>query len=69
MVCICPNCGTFLSTTTSGYICYKCGWTNKQSEAVKPSFDSVPCKYCGNNPANGGSGICFCTLGLNEIRS
>ncbi len=29
------------------------------------SLDSDPCKNCLNNPKNGGSGICFCTLGLN----
>lgn len=22
-----------------------------------------PCKSCSNHPSNGGSGICFCTLG------
>ena len=22
-----------------------------------------PCQNCSNNPVNGGSGICFCTLG------
>ena len=25
------------------------------------------CKYCSNHPNNGGSGICFCTLGLPKI--
>lgn len=23
-----------------------------------------PCRGCSNHPSNGGSGICFCTLGL-----
>lgn len=27
-----------------------------------------PCKHCSNNPRNGGSGICNCTLGSAEIR-
>ena len=38
---------------------------------VQPSdaaYDSSPCKYCSNNPRNGGSGICHCILGLPEIR-
>lgn len=26
-----------------------------------------PCKVCQNHPSNGGSGICFCTLGLPTI--
>lgn len=25
------------------------------------------CESCSNNPRNGGSGICFCTLGTSEI--
>jgi hypothetical protein len=25
------------------------------------------CKYCSNSPANGGSGICHCTLGSYKI--
>ena len=24
----------------------------------------APCRTCSNNPANGGTGICHCTLGL-----
>lgn len=38
---------------------------------VQPSdaaYDSSACKYCSNNPRNGGSGICNCILGLPEIR-
>lgn len=33
---------------------------------IQPSnafFDNSPCKYCNNNPVNGGSGICHCILG------
>lgn len=26
------------------------------------------CRLCSNHPLNGGSGICFCVLGLPEIR-
>lgn len=25
------------------------------------------CKHCSNNPANGGSGVCNCTLGTPTI--
>lgn len=31
-------------------------------------FQSDPCANCKNNPKNGGSGICLCTLGLPDIR-
>ena len=37
---------------------------------VRPSdlaYDASPCRMCSNNPANGGSGLCFCTLGQPEI--
>lgn len=27
------------------------------------AFDKTACRTCPNNPANGGSGICSCTLG------
>ena len=26
------------------------------------------CKNCSNHPSNGGSGICFCTLGSQEVK-
>lgn len=26
------------------------------------------CRLCSNHPLNGGSGICFCVLGVPEIR-
>lgn len=31
------------------------------------AFNNEACKNCSNNPKNGGSGICNCTLGLMEI--
>lgn len=35
---------------------------------IQPSSiecESPACKYCSNNPANGGSGFCHCILGNN----
>lgn len=29
--------------------------------------DNEACKYCGNNPNNGGSGVCHCTLAVPKI--
>jgi len=29
------------------------------------NFSNAACKSCSNNPANGGSGICHCTLNSN----
>lgn len=31
------------------------------------SYRNDPCKHCSNNPANGGSGICNCILGMTRI--
>lgn len=43
----------------------------KRIEKEYPTWDSnIPsaCKNCSNHPSNGGSGICHCTLGLQEMR-
>lgn len=31
------------------------------------AFDTSACSKCPNNPANGGSGVCLCTLGQQTI--
>ena len=30
-------------------------------------FNSNPCQHCSNNPANGGSGVCYCILGSQQV--
>ena len=66
----CPNCGwswegekeevirvpfnrDFIRTETLSYLDY----------SHANNFEQSPCKNCSNNPKNGGSGICHCTLG------
>ena len=39
-------------------------WPMQPSDA---GFESSACKYCSNNPANGGSGICHCIIGLQPV--
>lgn len=34
---------------------------------VEEPFSYNPCQNCSNNPKNGGSGICNCTLGLPKM--
>lgn len=34
---------------------------------IENSFSNETCKSCSNNPKNGGSGICFCTLGGTQV--
>ena len=31
------------------------------------NYDNETCKYCGNNPKNGGSGVCHCKLATYKI--
>lgn len=60
----------------------KCGWTwegqreqvlrvpfieNETPYATMDSFLNTPCITCANNPKNGGSGNCNCTLGQPQI--
>ena len=64
-------------------VCHQCGWSYEypRDDAVRIPFiypvdDSYNkngfftasnCEHCGNNPANGGSGICHCILGSPQI--
>lgn len=75
----CPKCGhdlTDLVLTTYPPIpqkkCFNCGWewTGKAEEVIRVSFDETdysPCKYCSNNPRNGGSGVCHCINGTPKL--
>ena len=42
-------------------------WANSEALQQGPvnTLKQIPevCKNCSNHPSNGGSGICFCTLG------
>ena len=60
-------------------VCLNCGWSYEEPRDDRvmrvqfgsdPSWDlfgSPACIGCSNNPKNGGSGICFCTLGSPKI--
>lgn len=73
----CPNCGwnwtgepEEIVRVPFGEGSYDISTTNatmvRRYVPAQPSdsgYDSPPCRTCSNNPVNGGSGICFCTLG------
>lgn len=42
-------------------------FTEIKNPFVRDSFENEACKNCSNNPENGGTGICFCTLGQQTI--
>ena len=55
-------------------LCPSCGWTyiEDHEEVIRVPFErnlgngafcNSSCLRCPTNPANGGDGICFCTLG------
>lgn len=57
----CPRCGhdlVYIVLTSNPPIyrrqCQNCGYC---------AFGNLACLRCPTNPANGGDGICFCTLG------
>ena len=41
--------------------------SNLSEDDCTSSFSQSACLNCANNPDNGGSGICLCTLGHTEI--
>lgn len=46
------------------------GYIVERYVPVQPSdsgYESLSCVHCSNNPKNGGSGVCHCTLGLPEL--
>lgn len=63
--------------------CFSCGWVSditREDEIRIPYPDHTPtihglgmdnineaCRCCSNHPSNGGSGICYCTLGLPKV--
>ena len=73
----CFNCGwndyinteaTMLDVILNGGVDY---YIVERCVPVQPSdsaFENSACKYCSNNPRNGGSGICHCIMGSPEIR-
>lgn len=73
----CPECGYDLVNEVictyppiNRKVCYRCGWRweEKQEDVKRVPFQPYTasksaCISCPNNPVNGGSGICNCTLG------
>lgn len=77
----CPSChydlGEYLTVLYSSYIhCPVCGYTRVPIQPNYVELDysdlrysNVPpsCRKCSNHPSNGGSGICNCILGLQNV--
>ena len=66
-----------LNPPVTKYECEKCGWSSEEPEQyiVRVPYPSVgnqfyqtnACDQCSNNPKNGGSGNCNCTLGTIKV--
>lgn len=73
----CPKCGCDLQDIIKtsyppkyAKTCINCGWEytfdNNSDDVVRVPFTvpvtSDPCRNCPNDPRNGGSGVCCCTV-------
>ena len=56
--CRCPNCGRCHTEEREDVIRVPFG-----GNLGNGAFGNLACLRCPTNPANGGDGICFCTLG------
>ena len=62
---VCPCCGRVNAPWVSQCGCQ--GNVFKKIDTWSPSGIPEACRNCSNHPSNGGSGICFCTLGTTTI--
>ena len=51
----------------NGYDTYPYTFDELSKSLIKDNFEQPACINCPRNPKNGGSGICFCTLGQMQI--
>ena len=66
---ICPSCGWHWEGEPEKVVRIPFGGnaTLDTFTNFMPTFDNLACVHCSNNPKNGGSGICHCTLGAPSI--
>ena len=65
----CFNCGwNDYINTENGWVDYYIVERCVPVQSSDSAFENSACKYCSNNPRNGGSGICHCIMGSPEIR-
>ena len=57
---VCPCCGRVNAPWVSQCSCSDISF---MKISTSPAYVASPCQTCSNNPANGGSGNCNCTLG------
>lgn len=63
----CPSCGWSSVGKPEEVVRIPYGGNNAPSKSVHIRHFGGACEHCSNNPKNGGSGICHCTLGLEPI--
>ena len=69
----CEQCVNYESYESTGVDLYelleleKPNFNDIENPFIRKDFGNSACDRCPNNPNNGGTGICFCTLGLPVI--
>jgi hypothetical protein len=67
----CPDC--IIDDCMNFDICNHCKRNNQQNTSyyyIRHQYDTTaddPCLNCSNDPRNGGSGICYCTIGARKF--
>ena len=66
---MCPSCGWYWEGEPDKVVRIPFGgnMTTDTFTNFMPTFDNSACVHCSNNPKNGGSGICYCTLGTPPV--
>lgn len=78
---VCNHCGKAVNGGTYINGVFYCPWCAaeliQKMQVINPVTPTVktqdldnipaPCRGCHNHPSNGGSGVCFCTLGCQTI--
>lgn len=62
---ICPRCGRVNAPWVASCSCN--GSVFKKIDTWTETGIPEACRNCSNHPSNGGSGICFCTLGTYPV--
>lgn len=68
-ITVCPECHKVVTKTKQRTVSnITTTYSGTASTKINETFTSDACENCTNNPKNGGSGICNCTLGSPKVK-